>query len=102
MAAGRSDRSYGIQVARLAGLPPAVVARAREILNGLERDELSRGGRPSLSAEGVQNRQLGLFQAPDAPIEHPLVARLREVDVDNLTPLQALSLLAELKREAGE
>ena len=46
---GRSDRSYGIQVARLAGLPPAVVARAREILNGLERDELSRGGRPSLN-----------------------------------------------------
>ena len=47
---GRSDRSYGIQVARLAGLPPSVVARAREILNGLERDELSRGGRPSLNA----------------------------------------------------
>ena len=45
---GRADRSYGIQVARLAGLPPAVVARAREILTGLERDELSRGGRPSL------------------------------------------------------
>jgi DNA mismatch repair protein MutS len=99
--AGRSDRSYGIQVARLAGLPPAVVARAREILNGLERDELSRGGRPALSAEGVQTRQLGLFQAPDAPI-NPLIARLRGVDVDNLTPLQALSLLADLKREAGE
>ncbi|HEY7289271.1 MAG TPA: DNA mismatch repair protein MutS, partial [Vicinamibacterales bacterium] len=46
---GRADRSYGIQVARLAGLPPAVVARARDILSGLERDELSRGGRPSLS-----------------------------------------------------
>jgi DNA mismatch repair protein MutS len=99
--AGRSDRSYGIQVARLAGLPPAVVSRAREILNGLERDELSRGGRPSLSADGVKNRQLGLFQEP-APIEHPVVARLRQADVDNLTPLQALSLLAELRREAGE
>ena len=43
---GRSDRSYGIQVARLAGLPASVVARAKEILAGLERDELSRGGRP--------------------------------------------------------
>jgi DNA mismatch repair protein MutS len=43
---GRSDRSYGIQVARLAGLPPAVVGRAKEILTGLEHDELSRGGRP--------------------------------------------------------
>jgi DNA mismatch repair protein MutS len=99
--AGRSDRSYGIQVARLAGLPPAVVARAREILNGLERDELSRGGRPALSADGVQTRQLGLFQAPQAPV-NPLIARLREVDVDNLTPLQALGLLADFKREAGE
>jgi DNA mismatch repair protein MutS len=103
---GRSDRSYGIQVARLAGLPPAVVARAREILNGLERDELSRGGRPSLSAAGNDaTRQLGLFQAPAAEIpmkENPVVARLKSVDVDNLTPLQALSLLAELKREAGE
>ena len=48
---GRSDRSYGIQVARLAGLPSSVVVRAREILNGLERDELSRGGRPSLSGD---------------------------------------------------
>jgi DNA mismatch repair protein MutS len=96
---GRSDRSYGIQVARLAGLPPPVVARAREILNGLERDELSRGGRPSLSGAGVGNRQLGLFQAPEAPAESPVVQRLRQVDVDHLTPMQALALLADLKRE---
>jgi DNA mismatch repair protein MutS len=99
--AGRSDRSYGIQVARLAGLPASVVARARDILNGLERDELSRGGRPSLSAAGVKTRQLGLFQAP-AAAEHPVLSKLRQADVDNLTPLQALSLLADLKREAAE
>ena len=102
---GRSDRSYGIQVARLAGLPASVVARAREILNGLERDELSRGGRPSLTTEGSAggtdvSRQLGLFQAPVAA-EDPLHRRLKSLDLDNLTPLQALSLLAELKREAG-
>ena len=98
---GRSDRSYGIQVARLAGLPPPVVARAREILNGLERDELSRGGRPSLNAAGSDaSRQLGLFQTP-AAAEDPLHRRIKALDVNNLTPLQALSLLAELKREAG-
>jgi DNA mismatch repair protein MutS len=98
---GRSDRSYGIQVARLAGLPPAVVARAREILNGLERDELSRGGRPSLNASASDvSRQLGLFQASPAA-EDPVVRRVKALDVNNLTPLQALSLLAELKREAG-
>ena len=48
----------------------------------------------------MASRQLGLFQAP-APAEDPLHRRLKALDVDNLTPLQALSLLAELKREAG-
>src|SRR3954471_5557480 len=62
---GRSDRSYGIQVARLAGLPGTVIARAREILQALERDELSRGGRPSVSGTRTDpQRQLGLFHPP--------------------------------------
>jgi DNA mismatch repair protein MutS len=95
---GRSDRSYGIQVARLAGLPPSVIARAREILAALERDELTRGGRPSLSGTPTEpQRQLGLFQS-SAPPGDPLRERLAEVDVDRLTPLEALTLLAELKR----
>jgi DNA mismatch repair protein MutS len=98
---GRSDRSYGIQVARLAGLPPAVVGRAREILNGLERDELSRGGRPSLSGDSTaRQRQLGLFQAP-APADDAVHRRLQAIDVNTMTPMQALALLAELKAEAG-
>jgi DNA mismatch repair protein MutS len=97
---GRADRSYGIQVARLAGLPPVVVSRAREILQGLERDELSRGGRPSLSgAPGDRQQQLGLFQALN-PADDPIRRRLRDIDVNQLTPLQALTLLAELKDEA--
>ena len=69
---GRSDRSYGIQVARLAGLPSAVIARAKEILGGLERDELSRGGRPTLSGAPGDSRasQLALFAKPtDAPLD---------------------------------
>jgi DNA mismatch repair protein MutS len=98
---GRSDRSYGIHVARLAGLPPAVVARAREILNGLERDELSRGGRPSMSAaETAAQGQMGLFQVPTE--DDALRRRLRSLDVNEITPMQALTLLAELKAEAGE
>jgi DNA mismatch repair protein MutS len=99
---GRADRSYGIQVARLAGLPPTVVSRAREILAGLERDELSRGGRPSLSGSGAASQQqLGLFAAP-ASGDDTLRRRLCEIDVDHLTPIQALTLLAELKGEAAE
>jgi DNA mismatch repair protein MutS len=98
---GRSDRSYGIHVARLAGLPPSVVARARDILNGLERDELSRGGRPSLSGDGAERQQLGLFQAAPAG-DDAVHRRLRSLDVNDITPMQALTLLAQLKDEAGE
>ena len=96
---GRSDHSYGIQVARLAGLPARTVERAKEILHGLERDELARGGgRPGPPAGGGDGQtQLALFAEP-AP-EPEVVRRLRDVDVDSLSPLAALNLLAELKRE---
>jgi DNA mismatch repair protein MutS len=94
---GRSDRSYGIQVARLAGIPAAVIDRARDILGALERDELARGGRPSVSGTpGEPQRQLGLFQPP-----HPddqLRAKIAALDVDRMTPIEALTTLAELKK----
>jgi DNA mismatch repair protein MutS len=98
---GRSDRSYGIQVARLAGMPPVVITRARAILEALEHDELTRGGRPSISGTPSEpQRQLGLFQMPTAdPAAEKLAQRLRDTDTNNLTPLHALSLLAELKKE---
>ncbi|MBK5299414.1 MAG: hypothetical protein JJE40_19890, partial [Vicinamibacteria bacterium] len=87
-------------VARLAGLPAAVVARAREILDGLEQDELARGGRPTVTgAQREPVQQLGLF-APTSAVEDRITARLREVDVNRLTPLDALTLLADLKRDA--
>ena len=97
---GRSDRSYGIQVARLAGLPARTVERAKQILTGLERDELSRGGRPTLAGLDTDPQpQLGLFAAPPAT-DTVVAGRLREVDLDRMTPLDALTLLAKLKREA--
>jgi len=100
---GRSDRSYGIQVARLAGLPPEVITRARHILAGLERDELSRGGRPTLSgsADDTQSPQLTLF-AEGSTGNNEISKRLREIDVDETTPRQALELLAELKKLADD
>ena len=97
---GRSDRSYGIQVARLAGLPQAVIDRARDILVALERDELTRGGRPSVSGTATDpQQQLGLFQS--APVDDRLCQRLVALDVDRMTPIEALTLLAELKRDAS-
>ena len=96
---GRSDRSYGIQVARLAGLPTRVVVRAKEILTGLERDELSRGGRPTLSGSpgDVPTSQLGLFATAG---DNEITRRLKALDVDETTPRQALELLVELKKLA--
>ena len=94
---GRSDRSYGIQVARLAGLPASIVSRARDILNSLERDELARGGKVSISgAPVVPQQQLGLFQTA-SPADERLRARLREVDINRTTPIDALQILQELK-----
>ena len=99
---GRSDRSYGIQVARLAGLPSETVQRAKEILTGLENDELSRGGRPTFSGRAAeQDIQLGLFRSP--PAGHArVVEQLQQTNMDHLTPLDALTLLAELKKELDE
>ncbi|HYR40316.1 MAG TPA: DNA mismatch repair protein MutS, partial [Methylomirabilota bacterium] len=86
---GGTDRSYGIQVARLAGLPAGVIARAREILA-----ELSQNGRAPVSAEApgrIENPQLGLF--PSAP--DPVLKELLALELSTLTPLQALNLLHE-------
>jgi DNA mismatch repair protein MutS len=102
---GRADRSYGIQVARLAGLPPVVIARAKEILAGLEHDELSRGGRPTLSGDAAAGvRQLALFGGGDTldPRVHEILSRLRALDPDHTTPRQALDALAELRRLAED
>ena len=99
---GRSDRSYGIQVAKLAGLPAATIARAKTILAGLERDELSRGARPTFSGPASDpSEQLGPFQGP--PTGHARVAeRLRDADLDRMTPIDALAFLAQLRDEVRD
>jgi DNA mismatch repair protein MutS len=100
--AGGSDRSFGIQVARLAGLPPSVVLRAQEILGNLERTEFDREGRPRLArkeaAGPASERQLALFAGP----EDAVLDDLRRLELDRLTPLEALALLAEIQRRLKE
>jgi DNA mismatch repair protein MutS len=98
---GASDRSYGIHVARLAGVPDAVVERARAILGSLESRRADQTARVAFGEGPPRPRdvQLGLF-APPPP--HPALERLRQTDPDTLTPLEALTLLAELRRLARE
>jgi DNA mismatch repair protein MutS len=80
----------------------AVIERARAILAALEHDELARGGRPSVSGTpGEPQRQLGLFQNA-APEADRMRERIAAIDIDRLTPLDALTLLAALKNEASE
>ena len=98
---GAASRSYGIAVARLAGLPEPVLARAKAILASLEAGgELPSGAHASLRARGESGlAQLDLFAAPTAEATgaHPALELLRAVDPDRLTPLEALGLVAKLK-----
>ncbi|MEX2179815.1 MAG: DNA mismatch repair protein MutS [Gemmatimonadaceae bacterium] len=92
---GGANRSYGIEVGRLAGLPDAVLARARHLLRLLESEQLARGmsgASPALAAAD----QLALF----APAPSAVLEALARVDVNALTPVQALALLDELSKKA--
>jgi DNA mismatch repair protein MutS len=94
--AGAAKSSYGIHVARLAGVPATVITRAREVLDTLGRlnVDLAEAERPAARTTGAV--QLTLWQT----IDHPAVARLKAIDPDQLSPRQALDLVAELKRLA--
>ncbi|MGA2234038.1 MAG: DNA mismatch repair protein MutS [Terriglobales bacterium] len=92
---GAADRSYGIEVAKLAGLPNEVVVRAREVLAEHESSEHRLSGHLTPGAEPERPTQLTIF----TPLSQPVLEKLREVDLNRLTPLEALNLLAELKKE---
>ena len=95
---GGTDRSYGIHVAQLAGLPDGVVRRAREILGTLEGEHRMVPGAPPEPARDPG--QLALFA--DQPLPDPMVEELRLIDVNALTPLEALNRLADMKRRAED
>jgi DNA mismatch repair protein MutS len=91
--AGAASKSYGIEVARLAGLPQAVIARAREVLKLHERAETQQ------VRDAVREKPAQMQMTMFTPLSQRIVDRLEAAQVDSLTPLEALNLLAELKRE---
>jgi len=95
---GGASRSYGIQVARLAGLPEAVISRSKEILADLESESQESGGHTRAGAAPASpDAQLGLFQTSRTGGEDYVLHALRELDPQRTTPLEALTLLSELR-----
>jgi len=92
---GAADQSYGIEVAKLAGLPAEVITRAREVLAEHENAERTATGRLGSGDTPPLPRQLTIF----TPLSHEVLDRLRDVDLNRLTPLEAMNLLAELKSQ---
>ncbi|MBI1374068.1 MAG: DNA mismatch repair protein MutS [Phycisphaera sp.] len=97
IAPGATDKSYGIHVAQIAGLPKAVVSRARDLMGQLQvQTGRADVATPKPAAAPPSDGQLGLFTEY---VEHPAVDALREADVNNMTPMQAFDLLRRLRDE---
>jgi DNA mismatch repair protein MutS len=96
---GAADKSYGIHVARLAGVPREVVERSKEILAQLEEEHVDAEGRAKIARRPAEPRkpsfQLTLF----GPAEHPLLDELRRLELDHLTPMQAMQTLLQWQRQ---
>ena len=90
---GAANKSYGIEVARLAGLPNAVISRARDVLKVHERAETEQ------IRESAPSREATVQMTMFTPLSQRIVDRIEQVDIDGLTPREALQLLAELQRE---
>jgi DNA mismatch repair protein MutS len=102
---GAADKSYGIQVARLAGLPSLTIERAKEILSNLEKSELNELGAPKLAYTSTtatpgspKTGQLDLFTTQADPVMKELLG----LDILSMTPLEALNKLFEMKKKLGD
>ena len=95
---GAADKSYGIHVAKLAGVPPEVIERSNVILETLENDHVDESGQsrvPPRKTRQSGRRQLSLFEPP----EHPVLDEIRRLELDSMTPLDAMQELNRIRRE---
>ncbi len=92
---GAADKSYGIHVARLAGVPREVIERSKEILAQLEEEHLDAEGRAKIARRPIEPKKTHLQLTLFGAAEHPLVDELRRLELNNLTPLQAFQLLQQ-------
>jgi DNA mismatch repair protein MutS len=93
--AGAADKSYGIHVARLAGVPRPVIERSKEILAQLEDEHLDADGRAKIARRSKSAKRAGVQLTLFSPIDHPLLDDVRRLDLNNITPLAALQLVKQ-------
>jgi DNA mismatch repair protein MutS len=102
---GVASKSYGIQVARLAGIPEKVVERARDILKNLESAEYNENGMPSIAGPRLTkgpSAQMELFGGKRSQEEEAVLDEIRRTDAERLSPLDALLRLAEWKERMSK
>ena len=106
IAEGGSDKSYGIQVARLAGLPHEVLTRAKEVLSNLEKKEFNEAGVPALGQKqdtsSNQDKKIDQLQLFRDRQNDMLLQELENIDINGMTPVEALNKLNELKKKIKE
>jgi DNA mismatch repair protein MutS len=98
---GTAGRSYGIQVAKLAGIPDPVISRAKEVLANLETEEKDPLGKPRLSRRKTERVKKSDFMQQElfAVGDSELLKELKDLEIENVTPLNALNMLAEWKKK---
>ncbi len=99
---GAADKSYGIHVARLAGVPRAVIERSKDILAQLEEEHLDASGRAKIARPLKEPKKTHLQLTLFGPADHPLLDELRRLDLNNVTPIQAIQLLQRWQEELGK
>jgi DNA mismatch repair protein MutS len=102
---GGSEHSFGIHVAKMAGMPPLVIQRAEQVLKDLETSHAEVGGKKQKSSKklvcnGTENMQLSFFQLND-PVLEQIHDELVTIDINTLTPVEALMKLHEIKKLTG-
>jgi DNA mismatch repair protein MutS len=99
---GAADKSYGIHVARLAGVPRAVIERSKDILAQLEEEHLDASGRAKIARPLKEPKKTRLQLTLFGPADHPLLDELRRLELNNLTPIQAIQLLQRWQEELNK
>jgi DNA mismatch repair protein MutS len=94
---GAAGKSYGIHVAKLAGLPRSVLDRARKILETLETNHIDAQGKPNIPQRKKRSNEKQMLLFPE-PVEHPILEQLRGLNIDSMTPLDALMKLHDLRK----